>query len=82
MADVDAKAIARCRDELGEGDYHPLGDDGTSGLLRRLVVQLSPRGEFVDEGAPQGESEYPHIGRDPVSLQPLSNPSTRTKHLG
>jgi hypothetical protein len=66
MADVDAKAIARCRDELGEGDYHPLGDDGTSGFLRRLVVQLSPRGEFVVEGAPQGESEYPHIGRDPV----------------
>ncbi len=66
MADVDGKAIARCRDELGEGDYHPLEDGGTSGFLRRLVVQLSPRGEFTDEGAPQPESEDPCIGRDPV----------------
>ncbi|MBM3298516.1 MAG: AAA family ATPase, partial [Deltaproteobacteria bacterium] len=66
MADVDGGAIASCRDELAEGDYHPLGDDGTSGFLRRLVVQLSPRGEFTDGGAPQGESEDPRIGRDPV----------------
>lgn len=66
MKEVDGRAIARCRDELGEGDYSPLGEDDTSGFLRRLVVQLSPRGEFTDEGAPQRESEDPCIGRAPV----------------
>ncbi len=66
MDDVDGKAIAQCRDELEQGGYHPLADDGTSGFLRRFVAQLSARGEFVSEGAPQGETDNPRIGRDPV----------------
>lgn len=66
MADVDGKAIARCREELEQGDFHPLEEDGTSGFLKRLVVQLSPRGEFIGSRVSQAESEDPHISRDPV----------------
>ncbi len=66
MSDVDARAIGRCREELEQGGYHPLGDDSTSGFLRRFVIQLSPRGEFTDGGAPSGEKDDPCIGRDAV----------------
>lgn len=66
MADVEGKAIARCREELEQAGFHPLGEEDTSGFLKRLVVQLSPRGEFIKDGAPQGETDDPRIGREPV----------------
>jgi very-short-patch-repair endonuclease len=66
MPDVDGRAIGRCREELEQGNYHPLGDRDTAGFLKRLVVQLSPRGDFVDTGAPDGEEDDPQIGRSPV----------------
>lgn len=66
MADVEGKAIARCRKELEQAGFHPLGEDDTSGFLKRLVVQLSPRGEFIRDGAPQGEIDDPRIGRELV----------------
>ncbi len=66
ISDVDGRAIGRCREELEQGNFHPLGDDSTSGFLRRLVIQLSPRGEFSEHGAPIGEKDDPRIGRDAV----------------
>jgi very-short-patch-repair endonuclease len=66
MADVDGRAIGRCREELEQGGFHPLFNGATSTFLKRLVVQLSPRGEFIEEGAPAGEQSDPRIGRDPV----------------
>ncbi|MGB7280612.1 MAG: AAA domain-containing protein [Candidatus Acidiferrum sp.] len=66
MSDVDGRAIGRCRAELEEGGFHPLINGSTSGFLKRLVVQLSPRGEFLDERAPDAEVNDPCIGRDPV----------------
>ena len=66
MPDVDGRSIGRCREELERGNYHPLGDRDTAGFLKRLVVQLSSRGEFLETGAPDGEKEDPRIGRSPV----------------
>lgn len=66
MPDVDGRAIGRCRDELEAEGYSPLDDGPTSAFLERLVVQLSPRGEFVESGAPEGETDDPRIGRQPV----------------
>ena len=66
MTDVDGRAIGRCREELEQGGFHPLFDGTTSEFLRRLVVQLSPRGEFMEDGAPASEQNDPRIGRDPV----------------
>jgi very-short-patch-repair endonuclease len=66
MNDVDGRAIGRCREELEEGGFHPLINGSTSGFLKRLVVQLSPRGEFLEDRAPDGEVYDPCIGRDPV----------------
>jgi len=66
MPEVDGRAIGRCREELERGNYHPLGDRDTAGFLKRLVVQLSSRGEFVESGAPDAEREDPRIGRSPI----------------
>jgi very-short-patch-repair endonuclease len=66
MADVDGRSIGRCREELEQGGFHPLINGATSGFLKRLVIQLSPRGEFLEDAAPAAEQDDPYIGRDPV----------------
>jgi len=66
MADVDGRSIGRCREELEQGGFHPLINGSTSGFLKRLVIQLSPRGEFVENAAPAEGQSHPYIGRDPV----------------
>lgn len=66
MADVDGRSIGRCRDEIEQASYDPLGDRDTTGFLKRLIVQLSPRGEFVEGGSPDREKDDPRIGRSPV----------------
>jgi hypothetical protein len=66
MNDVDGRAIGRCREELEEGCFHPLINGSTSDFLKRLVVQLSPRGEFLEDRAPDVKVDAPCIGRDPV----------------
>lgn len=66
MADVDGRSIGRCREELEQGGFHPLINGSTSEFLKRLVIQLSPRGEFVENAAPAEGQSDPYIGRDPV----------------
>jgi very-short-patch-repair endonuclease len=66
MNDVDGRAIGRCREELEEGGFHPLINGSTSGFLKRLVVRLSPRGEFLEDRAPNFDANDPCIGRNPV----------------
>src|SRR5438067_11878016 len=51
MPDIEPKVLARCREELDRGGFHPLGGTDTLEFLRRFVVQLSPRGQFA-EGPP------------------------------
>src|SRR5712691_11786826 len=66
MTDVDGRAIGRCREELEQEGFHPLINGATSGFLKRLVVQLSPRGELLEDRAPAREENDPRIGRDPI----------------
>jgi len=66
ISEVDGRVVGNLRDEVERAGYHPLAEDSTSAFLQRLAVQLSPRGEFTGEGEPQGEEDYPRIGRDPV----------------
>ncbi len=66
MPDVDGRAIGRCREELDQEGFHPLINGSTSGFLKRLAIQLSPRGEFLEEQAPREEQNDPCIGRDPL----------------
>src|SRR5207244_561842 len=71
---IEPKVLARCREELDRGGFHPLGGNDTLEFLRRFVVQLSPRGQFA-EGPPEKEAEDPKIGRAPVLF-------LRTRTLG
>ena len=66
LPDVDGRAIGRGREELEQGGFHPLFNGATSEFLKRFVVQLSPRGEFIESGAPDKEQNHPRIGRAPV----------------
>jgi hypothetical protein len=66
MEDVEGQVIARCREELRAGGFHPLDGEDTAGFLRSIAARLSPHGAFVDNAQPPSESEYPAIGRDPV----------------
>jgi very-short-patch-repair endonuclease len=75
MSEIDGRSLGRCREELEQGNYDPLGDRDTAGFLRRLVVLLSPRGEFLENERPEGETEEPRIGRSPVVF-------LRTRTLG
>src|SRR5437763_16227544 len=74
MPDIEPKVLARCREELDRGGFHPLGGNDTLEFLRRFVVQLSPRGQFA-EGPPEKEADDPKIGRAPVLF-------LRTRTLG
>jgi len=74
MPDLEPKVLARCREELDRGGFHPLGGNDTLEFLKRFVVQLSPRGQSV-EGPPEKEAEDPKIGRAPVVF-------LRTRTLG
>jgi very-short-patch-repair endonuclease len=64
MNDVDGRAIGRSREDLDEGGFHPLLNGLTSAFLKRFVVQLSPRGEFLEDRAPDSATTDPCIGRD------------------
>ncbi|MEQ2129498.1 AAA domain-containing protein [Caldanaerobacter subterraneus KAk] len=64
--EVDLSNLASIQDEWSKGGFHPLGGDDTSGFLRRLVVALSPHGDFIGEKLPPEGSMQPVIGRSPL----------------
>jgi very-short-patch-repair endonuclease/DNA polymerase III delta prime subunit len=66
MPDVAGRAIAKARQELEQGRYHPLAGEETSTFLRSLSARLSPQGEFQDEGAARPAGSYPVISRSAV----------------
>src|SRR2546430_1141897 len=66
MPDVAGRALAKARQELEHGRYHPLAGGETSGFLRSLAVQLSPQGEFRDGESAIPPGAYPVIFRSPV----------------
>ena len=66
MTDLDGSVIGKCRQELEQLQFSLLDKEVTSGFLRRLVTQLSARGEFVDETPLGSDTENPRIAHDPV----------------
>lgn len=63
---LEAETVARIRQTLAEGDYHPLDEADTSGFLRYVVQQLSSKGTYQDKIDKQPVSDYPVMGRDRV----------------
>ena len=66
ISEVDGRTLSRCREELKEGRYHPLGSDETSGFLERLILRLSPHGRIIDdESLASSTASHPEVSRRP-----------------
>jgi very-short-patch-repair endonuclease len=65
-SDVDGGVAAELIAEAERLRISPLGAGRTTEFLRRLVATIAADGQYVEEGAPQGEKEFPRVGRDPV----------------
>nr|BDT34547.1 AAA domain-containing protein [Myxococcus sp. MH1] len=68
LEELDGRILARCREELQAGGVKPLGGEQTSSFLRRLLIQLSARGELLEHGRPSEDADPPRMGREPVLL--------------
>lgn len=66
MTDVNPVSIGRCREELEQRSWHPLGGDETDTYMKRIVMQLHAHGEFIGHGIPRSERNIPRIGREPA----------------
>lgn len=75
VPEVEGSIISRFRSRLEQDAVHPLGQDTTSSFLLELVQSISSKGQFIEDGAPEGELDYPRIGRAPVLF-------VRTRVLG
>ncbi len=63
---VNASALASCRTDLDQHEWHPLGGEDTATFFRRLVTLLSPYGMYTAENTQQVRNDVPHITREPV----------------
>lgn len=73
--EVQSAALARSREDLEQGGWHPLGGEETASYLRRLVSQLSPHGTYADGSQTSEDRSAPFIRRNPVLF-------LRTRTLG
>ena len=68
MPDIDGGVIGKIKSEFDLLDLHPLGTNDVTGFLKSLVSTLSPKGQYIETGAPGPERPEPVIGRDPVFI--------------
>ncbi len=64
--DVQPQAISRLNEDLEQGNWHPLDDDGTDEFFQRVISQLSAKGEFIEENVHKQDPDIPQISRNPV----------------
>ena len=64
--EVSPETFRQLQAQLEEAGHHPLGGDGTSEYLRRVVQQVSPRGRMVGRGELIPLSGDLVISRDPA----------------
>ena len=63
---IEGRMIAHFDQELEAEPVEPLGGEATEGYFRRLVQGLFNDGEFVEDEAPSGTTDKPHLWREPV----------------
>ncbi|MEW6624163.1 MAG: AAA domain-containing protein [Bacillota bacterium] len=66
IENLNVQDINKCMDELNEEQYQILNKESTDAYLRRLIISVSHKGEFVKHDKPQGKAEAPQMGRKPV----------------
>jgi very-short-patch-repair endonuclease len=63
---VDTQQLARCANELKETEFSPLGEEDTTGCLRRLVQGLFPKnGSFLDHATSESANSAESASTDP-----------------
>ena len=66
LPSVDTQQLVRCAEELAKMEFDPLGQEDTSGFLRRLIQGLFPNGgQYIESGQPKSLDEIT-IERNPV----------------
>ena len=66
LPNVEGEAIADLRAELEQFNCHPIGEEDTTGFLKRLVHTLSSDGQYCGEVQIEGENDYPRVGYEPI----------------
>ncbi|MCI0618296.1 AAA family ATPase, partial [bacterium] len=66
LQDVDARSLSFLNREIEEKDIHPLGDTETRNFLKKLVIALSPHGQFETHSDQFVSADFPRIWMDPV----------------
>jgi very-short-patch-repair endonuclease/superfamily I DNA/RNA helicase len=72
---VDTRQLVQCVDELKKMEFDPLGQEDTSGFLRRLIQGLFPNGGQYIENSHQKTFDNITIERNPVIFM-------RQRHAG
>ncbi|HET7152907.1 MAG TPA: AAA domain-containing protein, partial [Candidatus Kapabacteria bacterium] len=63
---VDEEQFAKCKSEISEQEFSPLGGSNTTGYLRRLIHGLFPTGgEYIDDNE-ENNSKSPSLQRNAV----------------
>lgn len=75
LPDVDTQQLVKCAEELRKMEFDPLGQEDTSGFLRRLIQGLFPNGGQYVEGGQQKSPDDVTIERNPVIFM-------RQRHAG
>ena len=65
-AGVDGAVAAGLIEQAERSAAGPLGADRTTAFLRTLTTSVAPDGQYVADGAPEGEEDFPRVGRQPV----------------
>lgn len=63
---IQATEIARCREDLEQGNWHPLGGKNTELFLKRSINRISSQGAYLPQGTRPKNKTTPCISRDPV----------------
>lgn len=66
IPNVDTQQLVQCCNELKKMEFDPLGQEDTTGFLRRLVQGLFPNGGQYLENEQQGSPDGVTIQRNPV----------------
>lgn len=66
IPDIKATEIAHCREDLEQGNWHPLGGKNTELFLKRMVNRISSQGAYLPQGTRPKNKTTPSISRDPV----------------
>jgi very-short-patch-repair endonuclease/DNA polymerase III delta prime subunit len=66
LPNLDTQQLVRCTDELKNMEFDPLGQEDTTGFLRRLIQGLFPNGGQYIENVSQKFPENVTIERNPV----------------